>query len=68
MFKQKRKINTSTQLDFSKNSSRLIENKPDNKIVIKYNTKYNEDVESEFKISTLSEFSLLLKKIESEYV
>jgi hypothetical protein len=46
----------------------LIENKPDNKIVIKYNTKYNEDVESEFKISTLSEFSLLLKKIESEYV
>jgi hypothetical protein len=46
----------------------LIQNKPDNKIVIKYNTKYNEDIESEFKISTLSEFSLLLKKIESEYV
>jgi hypothetical protein len=46
----------------------LLKNKPDNKIVIKYNTKYNEDVESEFKISTLSEFSLLLKKIESEYV
>jgi hypothetical protein len=46
----------------------LIKNKPDNKIVIKYNTKYNEDVESEFKISTLSDFALLLKKIESEYV
>jgi len=45
----------------------LIKNKPDNKLVIKFETNYNKDVESEFKISTLSDFNLLLKKIK-EYV
>lgn len=45
----------------------LLNNKPDNKLVIKFETNYNKNVESEFKISTLSDFNLLLKKIK-EYV
>jgi hypothetical protein len=45
----------------------LIKSKPDNKLIIKFETNYNKDVESELKISTLSDFNLLLKKIK-EYV
>jgi len=42
----------------------LILQKPENKIVIKYNTEYNKNINSEFQISTLSEFVLLLEKIQ----
>lgn len=45
----------------------LIKNKPENKLLIKFETKYNKDLECEFKISTLSDFNLLLNKIK-EYV
>jgi hypothetical protein len=46
----------------------LITNKPDNKIVVKFKTKYNENVKSDYEISTLSEFNLLLNKIKESYV
>jgi hypothetical protein len=46
----------------------LITNKPNNKIVVKFKTKYNENVKSDYEISTLSEFNLLLNKIEESYV
>ena len=41
----------------------LLLNKPSNKIVIKYTTHFNEDIESEYSISSLSEFEDKLKKI-----
>jgi hypothetical protein len=44
-----------------------IQNKPENKTVIKFNTKYNQNVISEFEISTLSDFKLILSKIEEQY-
>lgn len=43
----------------------LIKNKPENKLVIKFETKYNKNVNCEFKISTLSDFNLLLNKIKN---
>jgi hypothetical protein len=46
----------------------LILNKPDGKIVIKFNTEYNKNVNCDFEISTLSEFSVLLNKISENYV
>jgi hypothetical protein len=41
----------------------LLLNKPSNKIVIKYETEFNEDVESEHTIKSLSEFEDKLTKI-----
>ena len=41
----------------------LLLNKPSNKIVIKYITNFNKDIESECSISSLSEFEDKLKKI-----
>ena len=41
----------------------LLLNKPSNKIVIKYITNFNKDIESEYSISSLSEFEDKLKKI-----
>jgi hypothetical protein len=38
-------------------------NVPENKTVVKYNTNYNKEIKSEFEISTLSDFNLLLNKI-----
>lgn len=46
----------------------LITNKPEDKIVVKFKTKYNKDIKSEYEISTLSEFNLLLNKIKEAYV
>jgi hypothetical protein len=46
----------------------LILNKPNDKTVVKFVREYNENIECEFKISTLSDFNLLLKKIKKEYV
>jgi hypothetical protein len=45
----------------------LLVEKPEGKIVVKYETSYNKDIDTEYKISTLSEFNLLLTKI-CEYV
>lgn len=41
----------------------LLLNKPSNKIVIKYITHFNKDIESEYSISSLSEFEDKLKKL-----
>ena len=41
----------------------LLLNKPSNKIVIKYITHFNKDIESEYSLSSLSEFEDKLKKI-----
>ena len=46
----------------------LILNKPEGKIVIKYNTEYNKNINCDFEISTLSEFNVLLEKIPGSYV
>jgi len=46
----------------------LILNKPDNKNVIKFNRDYNKNTKSDLEISTLSDLTLLLKKIRKEYV
>lgn len=43
----------------------LLLKKPENKIVVKYNTNYNKQIKSEYEINTLSEFNEILKKIES---
>lgn len=37
--------------------------KPDNKIVVKYNTVYNKDVDCEYEINTLKELDEVLKKL-----
>ena len=42
----------------------LLLNKPDNKIVIKFITDYNKDIESDYEISSLSDLELTIKKIE----
>jgi hypothetical protein len=42
----------------------LLLNKPDNKIIIKFITDYNKDIESEYEISSLSDLELTIKKIE----
>ena len=36
--------------------------KPDNKIVVKYNTVYNKDVDCEYEINSLKELDEVLKK------
>lgn len=46
----------------------LILNKPEDKIVVKYNTEYNKFIICDFEISTLSEFNVLLEKISESYV
>ena len=46
----------------------LILNKPEGKVVIKYNTEYNKNINCDFEISTLSEFNVLLEKIPESYV
>lgn len=43
----------------------LLLNKPNNKTVVKYNTKYNKQINSEYQINQLSEFKEVLKKIEN---
>jgi hypothetical protein len=43
----------------------LLLNKPDNKIVIKFITDYNKDIESDYEISSLSDLELTIKKIEA---
>lgn len=45
----------------------LLLEKPNDKIVVKFNTTYNKQIESEYEISSLSEFKDTLKKI-LEYV
>lgn len=39
--------------------------KPKNKIVVKYNTNYNKQIESKYEISSISEFSEIIKKIKN---
>lgn len=46
----------------------LLLEKPQNKIVVKYNTNYNKQIESEFKINSLSEFSGILKTIKENVI
>jgi hypothetical protein len=46
----------------------LIIDKPKDKIVVKFTTEYNKNVKSDFEISTLSDFNLLLNKIKEIYV
>jgi hypothetical protein len=46
----------------------LILKKPEDKLVIKFNTEYNKDVKCDFEISTLADFNLLLEKISESYV
>ena len=41
----------------------LLLNKPSNKIVIKYETEFNKNIESEYTIKSLSEFEDKLTKI-----
>jgi hypothetical protein len=41
----------------------LILEKPKDKIVVKYNTIYNKNVESEYEINTLKEFDEVLQKL-----
>ncbi len=41
----------------------LILEKPNDKIVVKYNTIYNKDVNSDYEISTLKEFDEILQKL-----
>ena len=46
----------------------LLLEKPQGKIVIKYNTNYNKQIESEYEISSLSEFSGVLKTIKENVI
>jgi hypothetical protein len=46
----------------------LIEECPEDKIIVKYQTNYNNHVKCDLEISTLSDFNLLLNKINKEYV
>ena len=41
----------------------LLLNKPSDKIVVKYETEYNKDIESEHTITTLKEFDDKLKQL-----
>jgi hypothetical protein len=45
----------------------LLLNYPSDKVVIKFNTIYNKDIDSKYEISSLTEFEGIIKKIE-EYV
>lgn len=46
----------------------LLLEKPQNKIVVKYNTIYNKQIESEFEINSISEFSGILKTIKENVI
>lgn len=46
----------------------LLLEKPHDKIVVKYNTIYNKQIESEYEISSLSEFSGILKNIKENVI
>lgn len=46
----------------------IIETHPEDKIIVKYKTNYNKQINCSLEISTLSEFNLLLNKINKEYV
>ena len=46
----------------------LLLEKPHNKIVVKFNTIYNKQIESEYEISSLSEFSKILKTIKENVI
>ena len=41
----------------------LLLNKPSNKIIVKYETEYNKEIESEHTIKTLKEFDDKLKEL-----
>jgi hypothetical protein len=43
----------------------LLLNKPEDKIVVKYNTNYNKQIESKYEITSISEFSEIIKKIKN---
>ena len=43
----------------------LLLNKPSDKIVVKYNTNYNKQINSEYQINNLSEFNEVLKEIKN---
>lgn len=43
----------------------LLLNKPSDKIVVKYNTNYNKQINSEYQINNLSEFNEILKEIKN---
>ncbi len=43
----------------------LLLDKPENKIVVKYNTNYNKQIESKYEINSISEFSEMIKKIKN---
>lgn len=43
----------------------LLLDKPENKIVVKYNTNYNKQTESKYEISSISQFSEIIKKIKN---
>lgn len=43
----------------------LLLDKPENKIVVKYNTNYNKQIESKYEINSISEFSEIIKKIKN---
>jgi hypothetical protein len=43
----------------------LLLDKPKNKIVVKYNTNYNKQIESKYEINSISEFSEIIKKIKN---
>lgn len=46
----------------------LLLEKPHDKIVVKYNTIYNKQIESDYEISSLSEFSGMLKNIKEDVI
>jgi len=46
----------------------LLLEKPHDKIVVKYNTNYNKQIDSEYEISSLSEFSGILKTIKENVI
>jgi hypothetical protein len=43
----------------------LLLNKPEDKLVIKYNTEYNKQISSEYEINSLSELNQILKNLKS---
>ena len=43
----------------------LLLDKPENKIVVKYNTNYNKQIESKYEITSISEFSEIIKNVKN---
>lgn len=43
----------------------LLLEKPDGKIVVKYNTNYNKQIESKYEITSISEFSEIIKNVKN---